>query len=103
MHRLLPALLALVLPMAALASPTAERGRALAAAHCAGCHAIGPTDASRHPAAPPLRVLHRRYPVEHLAEALAEGVVTGHPAMPEFRFIPAEIEALIAYLQTLER
>ena len=36
-------------------------------------------------------------------EALAEGIRTGHPSMPEFRFDPDEAAALIAYLKTLER
>jgi cytochrome c len=51
--------------------------------------------------APPFRELPKRYPVDHLAEALAEGIVTGHPAMPEFTFTPREIEALLSYLSTL--
>jgi hypothetical protein len=34
---------------------------------------------------------------------LAEGIVTGHPTMPEFRLDPDQIENLIAYLKTLER
>jgi hypothetical protein len=51
--------------------------------------------------APPFRELPKRYPVEHLAEALAEGIVVGHPAMPEFTFAPPEIDALLSYLQGL--
>jgi hypothetical protein len=51
--------------------------------------------------APPFRVLPERYPVEQLAEALAEGIVTGHPMMPEFTFDPREINALLSYLQSL--
>jgi mono/diheme cytochrome c family protein len=58
---------------------------------------------SRLPAAPAFRDLHRRYPVEQLAEAFAEGISTGHAAMPEFQFTPAQINDLIAYLKTLER
>ncbi|GJD55587.1 c-type cytochrome [Methylobacterium dankookense] len=81
----------------------AERGRALARRDCAGCHAVGRTGASPLRQAPPFRSLHERYPVEDLAEALAEGIRTGHPTMPEFRFDPDEAEALIAYLKTLER
>jgi mono/diheme cytochrome c family protein len=83
--------------------PSAERGQALARAHCARCHAIGMTGASRLPAAPAFRTLHHRYPVEQLAEALAEGIQTGHAAMPEFRFDPGRIGDLIAYFRTLER
>lgn len=51
--------------------------------------------------APPFRSLSQRYPVEHLAEALAEGIVTGHPAMPQYKFKTAEIDALLAFLDSL--
>ncbi|KMO41736.1 cystathionine beta-lyase [Methylobacterium tarhaniae] len=80
-----------------------EQGRALARAHCARCHAVGRSDASPLAAAPPFRTLHTRYPVEDLAESLAEGIRTGHPSMPEFRFDPDQAQALIAYLKSLER
>jgi mono/diheme cytochrome c family protein len=79
------------------------RGRDLAQASCGGCHAVGPAGPSAMPAAPPFRELPRRYPVEQLAEALAEAITTGHEAMPEFQLAPAQVEALIAYLKTLER
>ena len=39
---------------------------------------------ARSPKAPPFRALHERYPVENLSEALAEGIRTGHPEMPQF-------------------
>jgi len=79
------------------------RGQRLAREHCAACHAIGRTDASPRAGVPALRDLHRRYPVEQLAEALAEGIVTGHPDMPEMAFPAADVFALIAWLRTLER
>jgi hypothetical protein len=53
--------------------------------------------------APPFRTLHERYPVETLEEALAEGIATGHPAMPEFVFSVPEIKDFITYLKSLER
>ena len=58
-------------------------------------------DSSHHEEAPPFRVVVTRYPPEDLAEALAEGIVSGHPDMPEFVFQPDEIEAILAYLGTL--
>jgi cytochrome c len=82
------------------ASP--ERGRAFALENCARYHAIGAAGDSPLDEAPPFRDLHALYPVEHLAEALAEGIVTGHAEMPEFRLDPEEAEDLIAYLKTLE-
>lgn len=81
--------------------PQIDRGRALAQANCARCHAIGAEGESPLTQAPPFRSLHRRYPVENLAEALAEGIKVAHP-MPEFRLEPGQIEDLIAYLKSLE-
>jgi mono/diheme cytochrome c family protein len=81
----------------------AQRGEVFAAANCAQCHAIGRTGTSPLAAAPVFRDLHRRYPVSQLAEALAEGIMTGHSAMPEFQLNQAQIADLLAYLSTLER
>jgi mono/diheme cytochrome c family protein len=87
--------------LASAADPQLERGRAIAAAKCARCHAIGAAGKSPVPVAPPFRELPQRYPVEHLAEALAEGIVTGHPMMPEFTFEPPDIDALLGYIKSL--
>jgi cytochrome c len=78
-------------------------GFILAKEYCAHCHAIEKYGASPLAIAPPFRDLHLRYPVEDLTEALGEGIRTGHPTMPEFRFEPDQIENFIAYLKTLER
>jgi cytochrome c len=78
-----------------------EKGHAILEANCARCHAIGKDDASKHPEAPPFREVVKRYPPENLAEALAEGIISGHPDMPEFVFQPPEIEAIVRYLGTL--
>ena len=58
--------------------------------------------ASPNPEAPPFRDLHRRYPIESLAEALAEGISTGHPAMPEFVATPTQIDAILSYIKSLK-
>jgi cytochrome c len=84
-------------------SPAAQRGRVLVTNNCARCHAIDKVSASPVAIAPPFRTLHERYPVENLEEPLAEGIVTGHPMMPEFRFDPGEVNDIISYLKTLER
>lgn len=95
-------------PVAAAASENsgdAETGRAFAEAHCSSCHAVGETGASPYAPAPPLRTLHKKYDVEGLAEAFAEGILVGHkgPAqMPEFVLTPEEIDDLIAYLKSFE-
>jgi cytochrome c len=84
-------------------SPSAQRGKTFVQTHCAQCHAVGLVGASPLALAPPFRTLHKRYPVESLEESLAEGIVTGHPTMPEFRLDSDRIAGVIAYLKTLER
>lgn len=79
-----------------------SRGEAIADANCAACHAVGLTGRSPAPEAPPFRILSRNYPVESLEEALAEGISVGHPAMPHFEFEPREVNALIAYLRSIQ-
>lgn len=88
---------------AAQENPRIVRGRQFAEANCAHCHQIGRFGDSPLAIAPPFRTLHERYPVEELEEALAEGVVTGHPTMPQFQLDTAQIADFIAYLKSLER
>ena len=57
-----------------------EQGRAIVDLNCARCHAVGKSGQSPFPNAPPFRALSDKYPIEHLAEALAEGIMSGHPA-----------------------
>jgi mono/diheme cytochrome c family protein len=47
-----------------------------------------------------MRTFRERWPVEHLAEALAEGIMVGHEEMPEFRMTTSEIDAFLAYLES---
>jgi cytochrome c len=88
-------------PLAA-ASPDEQRGKTFAINNCARCHAIDRVGQSPLKIAPPFRALHKRYPIETLAESLAEGIQTGHPTMPEFQLDPDQIHDLLSYLKTLE-
>ena len=83
-------------------APDIEAGAALADRLCARCHAIGVAGESPFATAPPFRTFARKWPLENLEEALAEGIVVGHTAMPAFEFSPTEISDLIAYLGTLQ-
>jgi mono/diheme cytochrome c family protein len=78
------------------------RGEELLSARCARCHAIGRTGESPHSGAPPFRTLSRKYPIDGLAESLAEGISVGHPDMPEFVFEPDDIAAILAYLNSIQ-
>ncbi len=80
----------------------AARGERIAAVTCASCHAIAGQGTSPLPEATPFREIVRRYPLDRLEEAFAEGLVTGHPAMPPFVFRASEIDDLIAYLETVK-
>jgi len=84
--------------------PTASvaRGALFAQANCSSCHASGPTGASPLPAAAPLREISRRYPVEQLGEAFAEGFVSTHSAMPEFVLDAGQNRDLLAYLASIQ-
>ncbi len=90
-----------VLP--AQANSLTERGHALVEFNCGSCHAIGKTDKSTHPDAPAFRTLSKRYPITDLEEALAEGISTGHPDMPEWVASPDQIEAIIAYIGSVQQ
>ena len=100
------ALLCLVLACTSSAataqSGRVQRGFTFAQTNCSQCHAIGRVGESPIPEAPPFRTLHTRYPIEDLAEAFAEGITTGHPSMPQFQLDPAQINDLLAYLNSIQ-
>ncbi|MEM7398495.1 MAG: cytochrome c [Pseudomonadota bacterium] len=92
--------------MASDAAPTeqnqVDKGAAILLENCARCHAIGVVGDSPNDEARPFRTLSENYPVENLAESLAEGIMTGHPDMPVFVFKPTDVDAVIAYLQSIQ-
>lgn len=101
----LPILLAALVvaaPAAAQDKAERDRGAVLVQRYCASCHAVGTDGQSPNAAAPPFRELHRRYSIDALSEALAEGMLVGHPAMPEFEFQPDDIKAIVAYLKSIQ-
>jgi len=94
-----------VIAAPAQAAGDKARGESFARENCSTCHAVGPAGISPYEPAPPFRTLHKRYDVEGLAEALAEGIAvgnTGSRQMPMFVLSVDEIEDLIAYLKSLE-
>lgn len=78
-------------------------GQTFAEEQCGTCHAVGSDTTSPVRNAPPFSHLGRSYPVSSLAEALAEGMVTGHDSMPEWQLEPSEIRGLLAYIQSVQR
>jgi mono/diheme cytochrome c family protein len=82
--------------------PILADGQSLARENCASCHAIGAADRSRHPDAIAFRDISKNYPVSALEESFAEGIMVGHPDMPEFRMQPSAIRALIAWMESVQ-
>ena len=96
--------------LAACAAPSQEAtqqqnlaadGRDIAEAQCAGCHAVGAYGDSANPAAPHFRTLLSRYRADVLRDELIAGIQVAHP-MPNFQFNPQGVDALIAYLQSIQ-
>lgn len=79
----------------------AADGRSIAEAQCAGCHAVGEYGDSPNPQAPVLRSVLSGYSAGVLEQELIEGIRVSHP-MPEFQFNPQSVDALIAYLQSIQ-
>ena len=82
-------------------SEQAEAGHEIAVRFCARCHAIGREGDGPHQSAPPFHLIVAKGNVESLEEAFGEGIVVGHPDMPQFQFSPQNVGALVAYLKSL--
>jgi len=92
----------MVQPQGAVAQ-NRKRGEELLTRSCGSCHAVGVRGESPQKQAPPFRTLGQHYPIESLEEALGEGIMSGHPDMPEFKFDAADVGAIIAYLKSIHR
>jgi mono/diheme cytochrome c family protein len=75
-----------------------DRGLRIRNRACSRCHGIGRASPSGRPKAPPFREIATCDPLENLAEAFAEGIVSGHPDLPAVSLGPAGIGAIIAVL-----
>ena len=98
------AAIALTAACSATAGGDETAGAALADRLCARCHATA-TGPSPVADAPPFSEFASKWPIEHLAEALAEGLVMGHrddARTTEFVFSPEEIDDLLAYLESIQ-
>ena len=92
----------LVLAAGAAGAQSVSQGRALVRRNCGMCHAVNRSGDSPNSQAPKFRELHQRYAIDDLAEALVEGILVGHPEMPEFRFTPEEVQSIVKYLKSIQ-
>ncbi|MEM1048255.1 MAG: cytochrome c [Pseudomonadota bacterium] len=76
----------------------AARGKGLAEANCAECHAIDLQGASTHRVAPPFWMMSERVPVDTIAEMLLTKATPRHSDMPHFEMSADQAEALAAWI-----
>lgn len=87
----------------ALGADRIDRGRALLAEHCAGCHAMDRTGPSPLPAAPAFRTIGDRLDLDDLFERMRERLSSGHKEMPTFRFDREDARAIRSYLISIQQ
>lgn len=78
-----------------------DEGKALVDQHCKGCHAVDRTGVSPNSKAPAFRTLHARHPMQALREPLTRGIAAPHDTMPKFRLSDAEVDKIVAYINSL--
>lgn len=84
-----------------IADENACRGATIAAVNCSRCHDIGANGPSPHPLAPSFGAIAGQYPLDYLRNTLEGGPGAGHLGMPAIEIGGAEIEALQAYMRSL--
>lgn len=89
-------------PGLAIQSEPRTRGRAVAEANCAKCHAVDLTGDSRLAAAPPLRSLPERTNLLSLRSHLRRIDPRTPPEMEEIGLNDTDLEDLVAYLTSLK-
>jgi tetratricopeptide (TPR) repeat protein len=76
-------------------------GKELAQKNCAWCHAVDKTGESPNPRAPRWRDMAGRHPIMALREPLSRGIARPHDEMPKFELSDAEVDTIIAYINSL--
>ena len=78
-----------------------REGKALVEQNCAICHATGAKGASPNKKAPEFRNLHARHAILALREPLSRGIAAPHDEMPKFALTAAQIDTIVAYINSL--
>ena len=86
---------------AAEASQRVAEGKTVAEKNCAWCHAIGPTGESLNDRAPAFRDIHARHPILALRAPITRAIATPHDAMPKLPLSDADVDRIIAYINSL--
>ena len=89
-------------PPPRFALPLVGQGHVIVRERCSSCHSTELLGLSPRADAPPLRDLFKRYPVDALRIAFSSGVHVGHRDMPTFKLAQDEVEAILAYLKSID-
>ena len=88
--------------LAAESARLVAAGKTLVEMHCARCHATGGEGVSPNANAPAFRSLHVLHPLQALREPLTRGIAAPHDEMPKFKLPDADIDKIVAYINSLE-
>lgn len=78
-----------------------REGRTLVEVSCAPCHAVGSGGTSPNAKAPAFHELQKRYAMLSLRTPITRGLAAPHDEMPRFRPTDQELDAIIAYINSL--
>ena len=78
-----------------------HEGMGLAERNCSGCHAVGLQGKSPNPRAPEFRSLRRLHTLIALRRPITRGIAAPHDQMPQFSITDEQIDAIVAYINSL--
>jgi tetratricopeptide (TPR) repeat protein len=91
-------------PVDAITIETDQRvrqGKALAEKICSSCHAVGDNGVSPNKNATEFRNYYRRHPLFTLRQPITRAIRETHNQMPKFMYSDEEIDAIVAYINSL--
>ncbi len=89
-------------PASAFDAESAFRGRRIAEANCAECHAIAQVDESANPAAPPFRIMAQRRDLATLRADMLGDLFLRHAVMPDFEPDPGQAADIVTYMESIQ-
>jgi len=78
-----------------------REGEELVERNCSSCHAVGAQGRSPNDRAPKFRNLRLLYPLVALREPITRGIAAPHDEMPQFAISDEQIDAIVAYINSL--
>lgn len=90
-------------PAIAADSESRFRGRRIAEANCAICHAIAQVDESENADAPPFRSLARLRPLAPLRREMAGELFLRHAVMPDFEPTPEQVDDIVDFIESIQQ